>query len=138
MPRKNDLPSFGPEFEQLLLRAHSHLLQGHDEFPIDFTSQSLASSLRFRVYSYFKALRDSTSRPDLTALQTPLSLRVQGCTLFIYRRGEDTDAMALRIALGLPKGFADGPRDSDVLLAPTTLDKHRERLRTIRDRSSKS
>jgi hypothetical protein len=132
MPRKNDLPSFGPEFEQLLLRAYDHLKAGNDEFSVDFASQTLAHNVKFRCYDYFKALRESTLRPDLVGCCTNLSMRTVGTSLHFYRKGDDAASAAIRAALSLPKDFADGPTRADILTAPTALDKNLERLAEVR------
>ena len=137
MPRKNELKDFGPEFEQMLLRAYGELRAGKDEFAVDFASQKLAHNVKFRLYAYFKALRESPDRPDLTALLPSLSMRATGCTLFFFRKGDEPAAEAIRNALGLPKGFADGPTTSDVLKSPSPLDNNLARLREVRERSSK-
>lgn len=132
MPRKNELADFGPEFSQLLLRVDAAFLKGADEFPIQFDTQKTAHSLRFRVYSYFQALRQSGDRPDLTAMCTNLSMRVAGSALVFYRRGEDKESEALRNALGLEKGFADGPSTPGVATAPTVLHNNLSQLAAIR------
>lgn len=137
MPRKNDLPSFGPEFEALLNTAHEHLLKGHDEYAIDFATPKLAHNIKFRLFTYFKVLKNSGERLDLAAKCTGLSIRVgTGGTLIIYRRGDDLAAFAIREALGLPKDFHTDPAH-DPLRAPSPLDASRDALARIRERSDK-
>jgi len=68
MPLPTTLKGFGSEYEQCLLRAHAALSEGSEEYVIQFASPNIATSMRGRVYAYFKALRNSTERPDLTAL----------------------------------------------------------------------
>src|SRR5579859_5420539 len=101
MPRGTQLKDFGKEFEEILRRADKAMQSGREEFSVDFAQQKIADALRFRIYKYFKALRSCSDRPDLTAMCTDLSMRVVGCTLHFYRRGDDKDAAALRDALGM-------------------------------------
>lgn len=137
MPRKNDLPSFGPEFEALLNTAHAHLCKGHDEYPIDFATPKIAHNVKFRLYGYFKVLKQSGERLDLAAKCTGLSIRVGvGSTLILYRRGDDLAAAAIRDALGLAKDFHTDPAH-DPLRAPSPLDASRDALARIRERSDK-
>lgn len=132
MPRRNELKDFGSEFEQLVLRVDKAFLAGADEVPIGFTDHKVAYTLRFRVYDYFKALQKSRARPDLTVMVTNWSMRIAGTTLVFYRRGEDQAAAALRDALGLEKGFADGPSSHGVLESATPLTEHLAHLASIR------
>jgi hypothetical protein len=53
-----------------------------------------------------------------------LSMRVAGCTLHFYRRGDDKDAAALRDALGIDR--------SPPIVTPSTLDSNLELLKHIR------
>ena len=124
MPRGTQLKDFGPEFEEILRRADKAMQSGREEFSVDFAQQKIADALRFRIYKYFKALRSCSDRPDLTAMCTDLSMRVVGCTLHFYRRGDDKDAAALRDALGMDR--------SSPIATPSTLDSNRELLRQIR------
>jgi hypothetical protein len=132
MPRRNALNSFGPEFEQLLLQATNALRKGQQEYAVEFSSQKACHSVKFRMYAYMKALRESADRPDLTALQTNLSLRAVSCSLYFYRSGDDLDAKAIREALNLPDGFADGPSSAGVVNPESPLSENLERLRNIR------
>jgi hypothetical protein len=132
MPKGKQLADFGQEFEQLLLRIDSSMRAGADEAPIDFANHKLAHSLRFRIYQYFQALRASGDRPDLTAMCSGLSMRVAGSALVFYRRGEDKESAALRDALGLEKGFADGPSTHGVTTPTSTLTTNLEELARIR------
>lgn len=137
MPRKNDLPSFGPEFEALLNTAHAYLAKGHEEYAIDFATPKLAHNIKFRLFAYFKALKNCGDRLDLTAKCTGLSIRVgTGGTLILYRRGDDLAAAAIRDALGLPKDFHTDPAH-DPLRAPSPLDASRDALERIRERTGK-
>jgi len=132
MPKGKELSDFGKEFEQMLLRVDKAFLSGADEFPIDFATHKLAHALRFRIYSYFNALRVCGDRPDLTAMCTNLSMRIAGTALVFYRKGEDKESEALRDALGLEKGFADGPTTPGVMESVTPLSEHLAHLASIR------
>jgi hypothetical protein len=131
------LQDFGPEFEQVLLRADAALREGKPEYAIDFAEPRIAANLRFRLYAYFKALRETPSRPELTAMSEDISMRVAGSSLVFYRSNDTADAAALRDAMGLPKDFAAGPSRSDVIQPPSPLDRNLERLRSIRNPPSK-
>lgn len=124
MPRGTQLKDFGQEFEELLRRVDKAMSAGHEEFSIDFASQKIADALRFRIYKYFKALRSCGDRPDLVPMCEHLSMRVAGCTLHFYRRGDDKDAAALRDALGIDR--------QTPINHPSTLDSNLELLRQIR------
>ena len=124
MPRSTKLIDFGQEFEVLLTRAHKELARGKDVFSIDFATPELAHALRFRIYGYFKALRTSLDRPDLTAMCTGLSMRTVGCAVHFYRRGDDKESAALRDALGIDR--------TPPITTPSTLDSNLELLRHIR------
>lgn len=132
MPKGKQLSDFGQEFEQLLLRIDSAMRGGADESPVQFATPALAHSLRFRIYQYFQALRASGNRPDLTAMCSGLSMRVAGSALVFYRRGEDKESAALRDALGLEKGFADGPTTPGVAEPSTALTGYLEQLAQLR------
>ena len=137
MPKGKELSDFGKEFEQMLLRVDKAFLSGADEFPIDFATHKLAHALRFRIYSYFNALRVCGDRPDLTAMCTNLSMRIAGTALVFYRKGEDKESEALRNALGFEKGFADGPTTHGVTAPSTTLTYNLEELAHIRAHNAK-
>jgi hypothetical protein len=124
MPRSTQLKDFGSEFEELLRRVDKAMREGRPEFSINFSEQKIAHSLRFRILKYFKALRSTTDRLDLTSMAEDVSVRVVGCTLHFYRRGDDKDAAALRDALGMDR--------SAPIATPSTLDSNRELLRQIR------
>jgi hypothetical protein len=128
MPRGTQLKDFGQEFEVLLRRVDKAMSSGHDEFSIDFAEQKIADALRFRIYKYFKALRSCGDRPDLVPMCEGVSMRVAGCTLHFYRRGDDKDAAALRNALGIDR--------SPPIATPSTLESNLELLKQIRREKS--
>jgi hypothetical protein len=135
MPRLNTLESFGDEYEQLLLRVHE-ALENQKEYAVQFDESGTASSMRTRVYQYFKALRNSTSRPDLTALCTNVSLRTAGAALVFFHSSDTTDKIALRKALGLSDGFADGTDTRGVIAPQSGLSSHLDKLASIRSRKN--
>lgn len=137
MPKGVKLADFGPEFSQLLLRVDKALSSGKDDFTIQFATVDLAHALRFRIYAYFKALRSCVDRPDLAAMCSGVSIRIAASALVFYRRGEDKESAALRDALGLEKGFSDGPSSDDVLIPASTLDSNLSQLRELRARAPK-
>lgn len=128
MPRSQNLDAFGPEYEQLLLRAHEGLKHSA-EFAIQFAECSIADSIQFRYRAYVRALKASTTRPDLVALCSDLSTRTAGSALVFFRRANSADCVALRAALGLADGFADtsGP---GIIAPPMKTDA--DRLRELR------
>jgi hypothetical protein len=134
MAKKRSLLDFGREFEALLTRAHSALASGQSEFTVQFDSPEIAHSVRFNTYAYFKALRNSADRPDLTAMCQSISMRLASSAVVFYRSIDSNAAMAIRTALQLPS------TDSGVSIstAPASgLDGNLDRLRAIRERSDK-
>lgn len=138
MPKGSQLHDFGPEFEQLLLRVDKSMAGGREEFVIDFADPKIAHALRFRIYGYFKALRSCAARPDLTAMSTGLSMRLAGCSIVFYHRGEDKETAALRDALGLEKGFEATPGHAAVLAPTSPLTDHLTQLRAMRTTREKN
>jgi len=135
MVKKRTLLDFGPEFEALLTRAHSALSAGQPEFTVQFDAPEIAHSVRFNTYAYFKALRNSSDRPDLTAMCQSISMRLASSAVVFYRSIDSNAAAAIRDALKLPR------MDSGVsasVAPPSGLDGNLERLRAMRDRSDKS
>lgn len=98
MPRSTVPAIYGPEYEQLLLRAYD---QGGLEITLE--SEKHATSFRGKVYSYFKALRTDGSRPDLIAKSQAISLTVEGRVFKAFPSADSWDAVAIREALGLQK-----------------------------------
>lgn len=133
MPRTPDLSSYGPEYEQLLLRA-AEALKTKDEFAVQFDSNNVAASLRTRTYGYFKALRSCNNRPDLSAISSGLSMRIAGSALVFFRRENAADVVALRAALGLADGFNDNGENAGVIAPNSGLSSHLEKLEAIRSR----
>lgn len=124
MPRLNDLKSFGPEFEALLVRADRRIREGHPELELEFVEEKVAENIKFRMYAYFKALRNSPDRLDLIPLADGIGMRVEGKTLHLYRKGQEKATLALREALGMDHLDSNAP--------PTILDTNRELLRQLR------
>lgn len=120
---------FPPEYEQLLLRAATNL-PSCLEWAVQFTTPKIAESVQARYRAYVRAIKGSTDRPDLASVATNISTRVAGSALVFFRREDSVDAMAIRDALGLSPGFADGS-DSRGVIAPST---HLDTLKRIRER----
>ena len=133
MPLPTTLKGFGNEYEQCLLRAHNALSTGAEEYVIQFASPNIATSMRGRVYAYFKALRNSTERPDLTALCTDVSLRCAGSALVFFRSEDALDRVRMREALGLQPGF-DAVETRGVIAPDSSLTANMEKLTAIRKR----
>lgn len=133
MPRTRTKPgieSFGPEYEQLLLRAVEGLKHSH-EFAVQFAETSIANSVQIRYRTFVRAIKESDTRPDLAALCADLSTRTAGSALIFFRRADSADCIALREALGLSEGFAES--GSTGVLAPSSpLQTNLERLQQIR------
>lgn len=134
MPRKKTIDAFRPEFEQLLLRAHEHLSTGAHEFSVRFATKSISSGMRSRTYQYFAALRESKHRPDLTAICDGLSMRCDEGALVFFRNEDSMEAVRLREALGLPRGFDELGATGGVSVAPSGLSSNLEQLSRIRSR----
>jgi hypothetical protein len=133
--KQRTLLDFSPEFEALLTRAHSSLSAGQSEFTVQFDTPEVAHSVRFNTYAYFKALRNCSDRPDLTAMCQSISMRLASSALVFYRSIDSGAAEAIRNALQLPR------MDSGVSASVTPssgLDGNLSRLRAMRERSEKS
>ena len=135
MPRSTDLSTYGPEYEQLLLRA-SAALANSSEFAVQFESGNIATSIRTRTYGYFKALRSSNTRPDLTAISSNISMRVAGSALVFFKREDAVDAIAIRRALSLPDGFASTGANEGLMVPESSLSSHLDKLNSIRERKN--
>lgn len=136
MPRTPTLASYGPEYEQLILRADHELSTGREEYAVQFDTPNIARAIRTRAYGYFKALRNDGKRPDLTGICTNLSMRIAGSALVFFRCENSVDAVAIRNALKLEIGFAD-VETRGVIAPESGLSTHMERLKEIRERKSK-
>lgn len=136
MPRNNSLENYGPEYEQLLLRASNGLSQKSSEFVVQFERPDIATSIRARTYGYFKALRTSNLRPDLSALATNISMRIAGSALVFFRRENSEDVVAIRNALGLDAGFAEHGGIAGVVAPTSGQTDALDRLRAIRNRNT--
>lgn len=121
--------TFGPEYEQLLLRLHEALKRA-PEFALQFPDPTAAHRMQARVRSYIRALKRDGNRPDLIGLCADVSSRLAGSAIVFYRAANAPDAIMLRHALGLSPGFADGS-DTRGVIAPST---HLDTLKRIRER----
>jgi hypothetical protein len=124
VPRLNDLKSFGPEFETLLVRADRRIREGHPEMEVSFVDEKIAENIKFRMYAYLKAIRKSPDRLDLIPLAENIGMRTEGKTLHLFRKGEEKAVLALRDALGIDR--------SPPIATPSTLDSNLELLKQIR------
>lgn len=118
MPRSNKIEAFGPEFEQLLLRAYNEIfVNKKEEWAVQFPNPKISNRIRMRMYTYFRVISQKGGRPDLAFQCKYLSMRLAGNALVFYHINEDVESRALREALGLQKGFAD-TGGTDGILAP--------------------
>ena len=127
MPRSRRPTHYGPEYEQLLLRAFAE--RG---LSFDLPSPAHCLSFRGKVYSYFKALHTANTRPDLIAMADALSLSCSGPTFSIYPVEDSWDNCLLREVLDLQKG-APLPDPNLPPPEPTAQDKLKAKLQELRD-----
>lgn len=135
MPRSTLPAHYGPEFEQLLLRAYEPVTgPGSGGLSFDLPSPERAIALRNKVYAYFKSLRTANTRPDLIQKSTALTMSCSGSTLSIYRVEDSVDNVFLRGALGLDKGAPLPLPEQDVglLPVPTSQELLRTKLEDLR------
>lgn len=128
MPAPRDPKDYGPEYEQLLLHAHE-ALQSRAEFTVQFASPTIANRIQAKFRAYVRALKASTTRPDLCALCVDVSTRVAGSALIWFRAENSEDCVAIRAALGLSRGFSD-TNSAGVIVQSG----HMEKLKRIRER----
>lgn len=131
MPRSKRTIAFGPEYEQLLLR-WSQAPGG--SLTLQLQTPNAAHSLRSKLYAYFAALRHENTRPDLIRLSDMVALRCASSALVVYHRDDSWDAEALRNALGLEKGFAEGAGSTGIVMSPSAQSAALEKLAEIRKR----
>ena len=137
MPRSNKLESFGPAYEQLLLRAYNKIfVEKEEEFTIQLPNPKVANSIRMRMYTFFRVLDKSGTRPDLSFQCKYLSMRLAGSALIFYHVNEDVESKILREALGLAPGFDEGLDTRGVLAPESGHSSNLDRLREIRDRKT--
>lgn len=141
MPRSNHPDDYGPEYEQLLLRAYTHL-QSHpgQDFTIQLEAPNVSASLKAKVYAYLRSLRKENARQDLIAMAGTLSLRCAGCAIVFFRREDSWDARALRDALGLGEDFTkDAAEARGVVIPPRpqAVESPHEKLMRIRKQEAK-
>lgn len=126
MAHSKTLASYGPEYELLLLRAHSE-----GGFLLPLPSAAHAKIFRMKLYAYFRALRLAKSRPDLVEKADTLSIRAEGSDLVIFPSQDSWDATAVRDALGL--SVDDLPP-----AVPTAHSLMVEKLRELREKRAKT
>lgn len=105
MPRSKVPAVYGPEYEQLLLTAFANSFD--TTYKLALPDPALSRALSKKTYAYWNALRTENTRPDLIELCNKLSIRIVGEEMWFFRRTDSWDAVAIRNAMGLEKGFAD-------------------------------
>lgn len=108
---------FGPEYEQLLLRAFA----ADKELLLEFGNAKTARGMRARVYSYFKMLRHENLRLDLIEKAADLKICIKGTSLCIFHKVQSWDSKMLRASLGLPEDW-NGGRDRSLGLTDSIID----------------
>lgn len=123
MPRSKHSADYGPEYEQLLLRAYTSLqTRPGEDYTIQLETPNVSASLKAKIYAYLRSLREENARPDLVAMAGTLSLRCAGCAVVFFRRQDSWDARALRNALGLDEDFAQDAAESSGVVIPARPD----------------
>ena len=102
MPRSLSLSNFPPEFEAILRTASSLTAQEGGTFSIDCDTPAQAQSLRNKLYSYFRAVKQSAgSEPqDLALAACDVQLTISAAILVLSSKRDAVDAQLLRRALG--------------------------------------
>lgn len=123
MPRTTRPAAYGPEYEQLLLKAFT---QGR--LLLSLPSEQHAKAMRSKLYVYFTALRRNATRPDLIAKADAVALSVSGAVLCLSLACDSWDAVAIRESLGITKDtpLPDAPEP------PTMQDQMRSKLAELR------
>lgn len=133
MPRSTRPAVYGPEYEQLLLTAFKESFNKPYRFQLQSTA--IVSALVKKNYAYWNALRKEASRPDLVGMCDKLSMRPEGDFIVFFRRADAWDAVALRAAMGLEKGFSDlGLQSQTVPMSASATDAALGKLQEIRAR----
>jgi hypothetical protein len=97
--------TYGPEYEELLIRAYEVTLT-ETEYTLHLKDHATAVTLQQKVYGYFRSLRLEGLRPDLVQRCELLSMHIVGNDLEFFRRANSWDAKLLREQLGLDDDFA--------------------------------
>ena len=127
MPRTTRPAAYGPEYEQLLLRAFAE-----ERLTVPLPSEGHAKALRSKLYVYFTALRRDGTRPDLVAKADAVALNVTDNVLTISLAKDSWDNAAIRDAL---KGF--GPALASAPAPPPSLqDQMRAKLTDLRAKNN--
>lgn len=122
MPRTLRPAAYGPEYEQLLLRAATE-----GRLLLTLPTEAHAKALKSKLYVYFTALRRANQRPDLIAKANAISLSHSGAVLLLSQASDSWDAVAIRDSLGITK---DTPLPPPVI--PTLQDAMRAKLTALR------
>ena len=93
-------PTFGPEYEQLLLTAFASL-----PFSFPLESPRHVKAFSAKVYQYFRVLRQENLRLDLIEMADSLTLCGDGNSLVFQLKEDNWDNALIRNVLGLAKGF---------------------------------
>ena len=101
MPRPLSLSNFPPEFEAIL-RTASHLTAIQSgTFRIDCDTPAQAQSMRNKLYSYFRAVKEAPKGvSDLALAACDIQLTIHGADLVLSSKRDAVDAQLLRRALG--------------------------------------
>lgn len=135
MPRVAKSEAFGPEFEQLLLRAYDAIfVKKLEEYAVQLPNPKVANSIRMRTYTYFRVLKKEGKRQDLIFQSQYLSMRLAGSALIFYHVNEDLDSKAIRDALGLTRGFAETGGTEGLIAPQSAVETNLDKLREIRER----
>lgn len=101
MPRTTDLRQYPPEFEHLLLKSATGLVE------FSFPTSARALRFRHRFYAYMKLLRDNPNlRPDLVAAAKAVGIRMSDdrCILRIAPEHDSWEGELIRSVLQFEKG----------------------------------
>lgn len=129
MPRTSRPSAYGPEYEQLLRRAHST-----GSITIPCADATKVKSLRSKLYAYFAALRKQCSDPALLDMADALNLipSEDGLSLEIKLKSQCWDTQAILAALGTPTQ----PISPAQVTAPESPDDMVARLHRLRNPST--
>lgn len=132
MPRTTDLRKYPPEFEHLLQRAATGM--------VEFTFPTSAKAMRFRhrFYAYMKLLRDTNARPDLTKQAIAVGIRMSEdrCSLSIGPEHDSWEGELIRGVLGFERGAPTAVVLQQQEAAATAHAGHLRKLAEIRARKT--